>query len=71
MREPSVSDRRIELSVNGNMVVLRNLETDRSTGVNKVEIPVELQKGYNVVKIGSRLTYTPDIDCFTLTPDKD
>lgn len=71
MREPSVSDRRIELSVNGNMVVLRNLETDRSTGVNKVEIHVELQKGYNVVKIGSRLTYTPDIDCFTLTPDKD
>lgn len=71
MREPSVSDRRIELSINGNMVVLRNLETDRSTGVNKVEIPVELQKGYNVVKIGSRLTYTPDIDCFTLTPDKD
>lgn len=70
IREPSVNDRRIEVSVNGNMFVIKQLESDRSTGVNKVEIPVELHKGYNVVKIGSRLTFTPDIDCFTLIPDK-
>lgn len=70
IREPSVSDRRIEVSVNGNMFVIKQLESDRSTGVNKVEIPVELHKGYNVVKIGSRLTFTPDIDCFTLILDE-
>ena len=46
------------------------LETDRSKGVAQTTFTVNLQKGYNVIRIGSRFSWSPDLDCFTLTPVK-
>lgn len=65
-REREIEDRRIEVTVNGNRTTISNLETDRSKGVSVVEIPVELNKGYNVIRIGSRYTWTPDLDCLVI-----
>ena len=65
-REREIEDRRMEVTVNGNRTTISNLETDCSKGVSVVEIPVELNKGYNVVRIGSRYTWTPDLDCLVL-----
>lgn len=65
-REREIEDRRMEVTVNGNRTTISNLETDRSKGVSVVEIPVELNKGYNVVRIGSRYTWTPDLDCLVV-----
>lgn len=65
-REREINDRRLEVTVNGTWVSLTELETDRSKGVCRAELTVDLQKGYNTVSIGSRLTWTPDLDCFVL-----
>lgn len=65
-REREIEDRRMEVTVNGNRTTISNLETDRSKGVSVVEIPVELNKGYNVIRIGSRYTWTPDLDCLVV-----
>lgn len=62
-----IGDRCIEVSVNGNMYCFDKLETDRKEGVKYVEFKVELQKGYNIVKIGSRYSWTPDIDCLIIS----
>lgn len=62
-----IDDRRIEVSVNGNMYCFDKLETNRDEGVKNVEFEVELQKGYNFVKIGSRYSWTPDIDCLIVS----
>lgn len=67
-REREICDRRLTVSVNGNQVELDGLETDRSKGVATVALTVTLRPGYNVVRMGSRLTWTPDLDCFTLVP---
>ena len=61
-REREIEDRRMEVTVNGNRTTISELETDRGKGVSVVEIPVELNKGYNVVRIGSRYTWSPDLD---------
>ena len=66
IKDREVKDWRIEVTVNGNMVILDSLETERSNGIQKVETVIELCPGYNNIRIGSRLTWTPDIDCFTL-----
>lgn len=66
MKKREIADRRLEVSVNGNTVTLNKLETDRTKGVATAELTVNLQRGYNVVKIGSRLSWCPDLDCFTL-----
>lgn len=68
IKNKEVKDRRIEVTVNGNRTSLNNPETDRSKGVQKVNIEVELQPGYNVVRMGSRLSWSHDIDCFVLEP---
>lgn len=65
-REREIEDRRMEVTVNGNRTTISELETDRGKGVSVVEIPVELNKGYNVVRIGSRYTWTPDLDCLVV-----
>lgn len=62
-----IGDRCIEVSVNGNMYCFDKLETDRKEGVKYVEFKVELQKGYNIVNIGSRYSWTPDIDCLIIS----
>lgn len=69
-KEREISDRRLEVTVNGNMTVADKLETDRSKGVAQTTFTVNLQKGYNVIRIGSRFSWSPDLDCFTLTPVK-
>ena len=67
-REREINDRRLEVTVNGTRVTLDNLETDSTQGIAQAELVVDLQKGYNVVRIGSRFTWTPDLDCFMLAP---
>ena len=69
-KEREISDRRLEVTVNGNMTVVDKLETDRSKGIAQTTFTVNLQKGYNVIRIGSRFSWSPDLDCFTLTPVK-
>lgn len=64
--ELEIPDRKLEVSVNGSKVLLDQLESDPSKGVMKVIILVELKAGYNVVRMCSPYTWTPDIDCFTL-----
>lgn len=66
-KDRQINDRILEVEVNGNRVVVDNLKKDTKT-VATVEVPVELKPGYNVVRMSSRLTWTPDIDCFTLEP---
>ena len=61
-----VKDHRLEVTVNGTRTGFNNLETDRSKGVQKVELTIELQPGYNVIRIGSRYTWAPDLDCFAI-----
>lgn len=44
-KEREISDRRLEVTVNGNMTVTDKLETDRSKGVAQTTFTVNLQKG--------------------------
>ena len=64
--ELELRDRKLEVSVNDSKVLLEQLESDPSKGVMKVVVPVELKAGYNVIRMCSPYTWTPDIDCFTL-----
>lgn len=62
-----IKDRRLEVEINGKKQLVKELETEPEKGVCKVTVPVNLKAGYNRVRIGSDYTWTPDIDCFTLT----
>lgn len=64
-QERQINDRRIEVEINGNIFVVEHLEKDKDD-IEFVHVPINLNKGYNVVRILSHLTWTPDIDCFTL-----
>lgn len=64
-KDREINDRILEVEINGNRVVVDNLKKDSET-VATVTVPVDLKPGYNVVRMSSRLTWTPDIDCFTL-----
>ncbi len=44
-KEREISDRRLEVTINGNMTVTDKLETDRSKGVAQMTFTVNLQKG--------------------------
>ena len=61
-----IPDRRLEVTVNRTRTSFSQIESDRSKGVQTVELIIELQPGYNVIRMGSRLTWSPDIDCFVL-----
>ena len=62
-----VNDRRLEVTVNGHPYpVPGSLVKDRAKGICTVSLDVALKPGENVVRIGSRYTWTPDIDCFSL-----
>ena len=62
-----INDRIMEVMVNGSKYApLAQLEKMRSKGVCSVSIPIQLNAGFNVIRIGSLYTWTPDIDCFTL-----
>ena len=62
----SVADQRIEVEVNGHKTVLKDIEKDRTKGLCRISVPIELDPGYNRVTIGSSYTWAPDIDCFRL-----
>lgn len=68
IKNREINDYRLEISVNGNMSCLKELERGEEEGIRKIRHTIELKKGYNVIKIGSRYTWVPDLDCFTLTP---
>lgn len=60
------SDRKLEVSVNGKKIVVGDLNSDPKAGLSLITIPVELNKGYNVVRMCSSYCWAPDIDCFSL-----
>lgn len=64
--ELEIRDRKLEVTVNGVKLLLDRLESDPTKGVRQVTLPVELKAGYNVVRMCSPYTWTPDIDCFSL-----
>ena len=64
--EREVNDQCIEVEVNGQKTVLKDIVRDRAEGICRISLPVELQRGYNTVRIGSSYTWAPDIDCFRL-----
>lgn len=66
--EKILQDHRLEVTVNGKRTTLQTLENDRRKGLQTAELTIQLEKGYNLIRIGSRYTWTPDIDCFTLSP---
>lgn len=68
-KERFINDCKIEVVVNDEMHVLDKLETDRKKGFQIAELKVKLKKGDNKIRIGSRLTWTPDIDYISLEQD--
>lgn len=58
--------RKLEVEVNGKKTLLTDLETDTEKGISRITLPVILNAGYNVVRMGSAYCWAPDIDCFTL-----
>lgn len=58
--------RKLEVEVNGKKTLLTDLETDTEKGISRITLPVTLNAGYNVVRMGSAYCWAPDIDCFTL-----
>ena len=70
IKEREINDYRMEISVNGNMFCLKDFESEESKGIRRIQHTINLKKGYNTIKIGSRYTWVPDLDCFTLTPKK-
>lgn len=58
--------RKLEVEVNGKKTLLNDLETETGKGVVEVTLPVTLNAGYNVVRMGSAYCWAPDIDRFTL-----
>ena len=70
IKEREINDYRMEISVNGDMFCLKDFESEESKGIRRIQHSINLKKGYNTIKIGSRYTWVPDLDCFTLTPKK-
>lgn len=64
-----INDRCYEVYVNGKCVdVLRNLASAPAKDITTVDLTVTLMPGFNKIRIGSSYTWTPDLDCFDLTP---
>ena len=59
-------DRKLEINVNGRLYFFKNLETDNTKGISTVTLSVKLNRGENIIRIGSSYCWAPDIDCFTL-----
>ena len=70
IKEREINDYRMEISVNGDMFCLKDFESEESKGIRRIQHTINLKKGYNTIKIGSRYTWVPDLDCFILTPKK-
>lgn len=49
---------------------LKDFGSEKTEGIKRIQHTINLKKGYNVIRIGNRYTWVPDLDCFTLTPKK-
>ena len=58
--------RKLEVWVNGTLYELPGLTSRGSDIVSEVTLPITLAVGNNVVRMGSRYGWAPDIDCFLL-----
>ena len=58
--------RKLEVWVNGTLYELPGLISGSSDIVSEVTLPITLTAGNNVVRMGSRYGWAPDIDCFLL-----
>lgn len=56
--------RKLDVSVNGVKMEIKNLNSNKE--VKSVTIPVSLNRGMNVVRMGNDFGWAPEIDCFTL-----
>ena len=59
-------DRKLEVTVNGKKTMVDNLNSDPKAGLTSITLPVELNKGYNVIQMCSPYCWAPDIDAFSL-----
>jgi len=55
---------RLEIDVNGKTQKFYNLPDEGE--LTKLTLKIHLKKGNNTIKMGSPLTWTPDLDCFIL-----
>ncbi len=58
--------RKLEVWVNGTLHELPGLTSGGSDVVSEVILPITLTAGNNVVRMGNRYGWAPDIDCFLL-----
>lgn len=58
------NQRQLEVDVNGNKQLIKNLGTDDKHG--QITVPVKLKPGMNTVRFGNNYNWAPDIDCFML-----
>lgn len=61
-----IADRRIEIMVNGNLSAIAGIDQTPGSDIRTASAIIRLEKGNNNIKIGSRHTWTPDIDCFEI-----
>lgn len=59
--------RKLELWVNGKYYALDQLASGGDDKVSTITLSVHLQPGNNLIKMGNRYGWAPDIDKFTLT----
>lgn len=59
--------RKLELWVNGKYYALDQLASGGDDKVSTITLSVNLQPGNNLIKMGNRYGWAPDIDKFTLT----
>lgn len=59
---------RLEINVNNDKTQLFNeLETEKGKRAS-LTFYIELQPGFNYLRMGSSYCWAPDLDCFTLSP---
>lgn len=59
-------NRNLELSVNGKITEIGNLNAGSADKINSVTVPVNLEIGNNIIRMGNSFGWAPDIDRFTL-----
>jgi len=67
----SGENRNATFTINGNETVLTNLNSGGWGKIAKTSLPVELQKGYNVVRISNTTGGVPDIDKIEIDLNKE
>lgn len=62
----SAGDRTLEVWVNGVKTVVDSFRTAGEGEASFASIQVDLEKGYNCIRIGNSYNWAPDLDCFRL-----